>query len=174
MEAMLVTTLVGKEVAVRSVSLVASALCTTAQGVLALVHHDDQFVELQRGTEGLHLETDTQLIQAVIEDLEGKHGERLAHHGVVRVALQHLHAALDALKTALSQLDVDIQEHKTKWFQYYRSFDSTSHARAVRHKKEALEPNFLPPPKNNKKEGRSNTKQHKTSKERQATGRGEF
>ena len=46
MEAMLVTTLVGKEVAVRSVSLVASALCTTAQGVLALVHHDDQFVEL--------------------------------------------------------------------------------------------------------------------------------
>ena len=140
MEVLLLTSTVGKEVAVRSVSLVATTLYHTVTGAVALMCQEDGFQQATQDMAQLHLGTDIQLIQAMLQDLEARDQvDPLAKQKVVGVALQHLHIALKELEKELSQFQEAMQAHKQKWLVSYRTFDAAAHMGPIRRKKEILD-----------------------------------
>ena len=135
------TTLVTSDVLIRTIGTTTSSIYTVGKMLLS----DNRFVDLsclERVEKQLDLLETIKIYDLLIKEILEKNKDLVQDSETLKESVHSIIEVLDVLNKLLKQIDTKVQEHKLKWFGYFRSLNFSFELEELKVQKHILDNRF--------------------------------
>jgi hypothetical protein len=135
------TTLVTSDMLIRTIGTTTSSIYTLGKMLLT----DNKFVDLsclERVEKQLDLLETIKIYDLLIKEILEKNKDIIQDSETLKESIHSIIEVLDVLNKLLKQIDTKVQEHKLKWFGYFRSLNFSFELEELKVQKHILDNRF--------------------------------
>ena len=135
------TTLVTSDMLIRTIGTTTSSIYTIGKMLLT----DNKFVDLsclERVEKQLDLLETIKIYDLLIKEILEKNKDLIQDSETLKESVHSIIEVLDVLNKLLKQIDTKVQEHKLKWFGYFRSLNFSFELEELKVQKHILDNRF--------------------------------
>jgi hypothetical protein len=136
------TTLVTSDLLIRTIGTTTSSIYSIGK---LLLSSNGTFVDLsalERVEKQLDLLETIKIYDLLIKEILEKNKDLIDNSETLKESIHSIIEVLDVLNTLLKQIDTKVQEHKLKWFSYFRSLNFISELEELKVQKNILDNRF--------------------------------